>query len=103
MALLKFVCTFAWTDLKVQQQERDLIMRTAGFFELSGSDLDQVKAWLLVPPPEDEVDPAAIPREHRELFLRAAREVAAADGRIVPAERDALGIFADLLADRPGA
>ena len=30
MRLMKFVCSFAWTDLKVQQQERDLVMRIAG-------------------------------------------------------------------------
>ena len=30
MRLLEFVCSFAWTDLKVKQAERDLIMRAVG-------------------------------------------------------------------------
>ena len=30
LRLLEFVCSFAWTDLKVQQQERDLVMRVVG-------------------------------------------------------------------------
>lgn len=99
MKLLEFVCSFAWTDLEVQQQERDLVMQIAGKLGLGPKDVNQVKAWLLVPPPEDEVDPAAVPRKHRELFLQAAAAAIKADGRVVPAERDALALFRGLLQD----
>lgn len=99
MQLLEFVCSFAWTDLEVQQQERDLIMQTAGRLALDQRDINQVKAWLLVPPPADDVDPNRVPRQHRELFLRAAEAAIRADGRVVPAERDALALFRGLLAD----
>jgi len=51
------------------------------------------------PPPADEVDPTAIPKEHRQAFFDAAIAVARADGRIVPAERDLLELFRDLLQD----
>ncbi len=99
MNLMKFVCSFVWTDLRVQQAERDLVMRIAGHLGLDEDEVDQVKQWLQVPPAVDEVDPAMVPREHRELFFSAAELVAKADGRVVPAERDALELFRDLLAD----
>lgn len=99
MNLLKFVCSFAWTDLKVQQEERDLVMRIAGRLGLEGRELDQVKSWLLVPPADEEVDPTAIPRAHRELFLGAAEATVLVDGKVVPAERDAVALFRGLLQD----
>ncbi|MCA8964770.1 MAG: TerB family tellurite resistance protein [Planctomycetes bacterium] len=99
MNLMKFVCSFVWTDLKVHQAERDLVMRIAGHLALADDEVAQVKRWLQVPPPVDEIDPAMVPREHRELFLSAAELVAKADGRVVPAERDTLALFRDLLAD----
>lgn len=97
MELLKFVCSFAWTDLQVQQQERDLVMRIVGRFDLTAEQTRQVERWLEVPPPADEVDPTRIPREYRELFLRAAELTVAADGKVAPAERDQLAVFRDLL------
>ncbi len=99
MALLEFVCSFAWTDLKVQQQERDLIMRIVGRLGLDDAQTRQVQQWLAAPPPADEVDPARVPRAHRQLFFDAAVKVVTADRRIVPAERDQLAVFRDLLAD----
>ncbi|MFY9345846.1 MAG: TerB family tellurite resistance protein [Planctomycetota bacterium] len=97
MNLLRFVCSFVWTDLKVAQQERDLVMRIAGRLALSDADLEQVKRWLQVPPNVEEVDPSAVPAAHRQLFLQVAELAIKADGRIVPAERDSLALFRDLL------
>lgn len=99
MELLKFVCSFVWTDLKVQQAERDLVMRIAGHLKLGDAEVKQVKAWLTVPPPIDEIDPAGIPLAHRRLFLQAAEMAIKADGRVVPAETDSLQLFRDLLSD----
>ncbi len=97
MKLLKFVCSFVWTDLVVAQAERDLVMRIVGHLQLTDAETRQVKQWLAVPPAIDEVDPAAIPKAHRQLFLEAAELAVKADGRVVPAERDSLAIFRDLL------
>lgn len=97
MNLMKFVCSFAWTDLKVTQEERDFVMRIVGRLGLDDAEAKQVKVWLQVPPPIDEIDPAAIPPEHRQLFLNAAELTARADGRVVPAERDQLALFRELL------
>ncbi len=99
LQLLKFVCSFVWTDLKVTQAERDLVMRIVGYLQLGDAEARQVQGWLKVPPPIDEIDPAAVPKAHRELFLKSARLAVEADGRVVPAERDALATFADLLRD----
>ena len=98
MNLLKFVCSFVWTDLRVEQAERDLVMRIAGYLHLTDEEVAQVKQWLEVPPAEDEVDPTSVPRKHRELFLEAAKLAVEADGRVVPAERDSVAIFRDLVA-----
>lgn len=97
--LLKFVCSFVWTDLKVAQAERDLVMRIVGHLKLTDAESKQVTAWLKVPPPIDEIDPSSVPKEHRELFLQAAEMAVKADGRVVPAEREAMALFRDLLAD----
>lgn len=97
LQLLKFVCSFVWTDLKVTQAERDLVMRIVGYLQLGDAEARQVQGWLKVPPPIDEIDPAAIPPEHRQLFLNAAELTARADGRVVPAERDQLALFRELL------
>lgn len=97
--LLEFVCSFVWTDLKVTQAERDFVMRTAGRLGATTEEVREVEQWLRVPPPADAVDPSRVPRAHRQLFLQAADAAISADGRVVPAERDALALFADLLRD----
>lgn len=97
MRLLQFVCTFAWTDLSVSQAERDLVMRLCGRWGLNAADTKQVAAWLVVPPPVDDVDPTTIPLAHRKLFLEAAEQMVRADGRVTPREKETLDIFRDLL------
>jgi tellurite resistance protein len=96
MNLMRFVCSFAWTDLRVSQAERDLVMRIAGRLGLTDDEAKQVAAWLQVPPAADAVDPTTVPAAHRQLFLHAAQLVTHADG-VVPAERDALALFRELL------
>jgi len=97
MNLMRFVCSFVWTDLKVAQQERDLVMRIAGRLALTDAEAKQVEQWLRVPPNIDEVDPSVVPVAHRQLFLQAAELAIKADGRVVPAERESLALFRDLL------
>ena len=97
MNLMRFVTSFVWTDLKVTQPERDFVMRVAGRMNLNEAEYKQVVAWLKVPPPIDEIDPASVPREHRQLFLAAAEVAVKADGKVVPAERDALALFREML------
>ena len=97
MHLMRFVCSFVWTDLRVHQLERDMVMRAAGRLELTNDETAQVREWLRVPPEAEEVDPTKIPVEHRRLFLQAAEAAIRADGRVVPAERESIALFRELL------
>ena len=61
MNLMKFVCSFVWTDLNVSQSERDLVMRMCGSLHLTEDETAHVKKWLELPPPIEEVDPTSVP------------------------------------------
>lgn len=95
---MKFVCSFAWTDLSVSQAERDIVMRIAGRLKLTDSEIERVQGWLEVPPTADEVDPNTVLPEHRQLFLTTAEMVVNADGKVVGAENESLKLFRDLLS-----
>ena len=41
--------------------------------KLDAADTKQVESWLELPPRADEIDPNDIPREHRAIFLEAAK------------------------------
>ncbi|MBX3130629.1 MAG: TerB family tellurite resistance protein [Polyangiaceae bacterium] len=97
LLLLKFVCSFAWADLEVRDAERKLVHRMVKKLALSPDEAKQVESWLSIPPKPEEVDPNRIPREHRKLFLDAAREMIAADGEIDENERENLELFEMLL------
>lgn len=97
LRLLKFVCSFAWTDLRVTDSERNVIRLLATAHGLDEQETAQVNGWLEVPPRAEELDPASIPRHHRERFLECARLIIVADGQVAPVERDALRTFEELL------
>ena len=97
LRLMKFVCSFAWTDLEVSAEERALIERMVEHGDFDLAERKQVVGWLRLPPRPEEVDPTDIPREHRQLFLDAVRAVVLADGRVVPGERDSLALFTELI------
>ena len=96
LRLLEFVCSFAWTDLKVTDAERALVERTIRGDGFTAKERARVRRWLELPPKPEDVDPTQVPREHRQLFLDAAHQVVEVDG-VVGAERDALRFFAELL------
>ncbi len=88
LQLMRFVCSFAWADLEVQKKERTLIHKMVDRLGLTRDEKKQVEEWLKVPPRPEDVDPTRIPRAHRQLFLDAAKELIAADGRIDPEESE---------------
>ncbi len=98
MRLMRFVCSFAWADLEVQQEEREFVARLVRRLQLNGDERAKVERWLQVPPRPEEVDPTDVPREHRELFLEAARGVIAADNIVDQGELEQLDLFKRLLA-----
>ena len=97
LRLMKFVCSFAWADLEVQEAERQFVRRLMKRLELTAAEKKEVEGWLLVPPPAEEVDPADVPREHRQLFVDTARAMIASDGVIVENERESLALLELLL------
>ena len=97
LRLVKFVCSFAWADLEVQVEEREFVKRLVERLELDDAERGMVDEWLQVPPRPEEVDPADIPVEHRQLFLDAVRAMIVADGRVDQDEAENLVLLEALV------
>jgi hypothetical protein len=94
---MRFVCSFAWADLEVTAREREFIVTLVDRLGLSEGERKEVAKWLEVPPRADDLDPADIPREHRQLFLDAARAMILSDGNVDDVEAENLVILDQLL------
>lgn len=97
LRLMKFVCSFAWADLEVSEQEREFVRKLVKQLELDDDEVRQVEQWLQVPPPPEEVDPSDIPMSHRQVFVDAARAMVVADGKVVSNEAESLALLETLL------
>ncbi|MEM9073120.1 MAG: TerB family tellurite resistance protein [Myxococcota bacterium] len=97
LRLMKFICSFAWADLEIQDEERSFVQKLVRELELDEDEQAQVEQWLTVPPPAEELDPAEIPREHRQLFLDTARAMIVADGKIDPDEAENFALLEALM------
>src|SRR5690606_4207520 len=96
LRLIKFVCSFAWADLEIQDEKRHFVSRLVERLGLE-DDREQIMRWLRSPPPAEEVDPTRVPRKHRELFLEAARKLFEADGKVDPKEQEQFELLEQLL------
>ncbi|MEM1416441.1 MAG: TerB family tellurite resistance protein [Myxococcota bacterium] len=99
LRLMRFICSFAWADLEVQSEERQFVGKLIKQLDLDDEEVAQVEAWLQVPPTADELDPAEIPAEHRQLFLDTARAMIVADGKIDADEAVNFDLLEQLLVD----
>ena len=99
LRLMKFVCSFVWADLEVNESERKFVTRMAKKLHLDAPESALVQAWLQVPPRAEDVDPTTIPREHRQMFLDTIRDVIAADGEVAEDEWENLALFEQLLGN----
>lgn len=97
MRLMRFVCSFAWADLEIQQEERDFIAKLVMQLELDETEQQEVQQMLQRPPRPEEVDPAQIPMQHRQLFLDAVRATIAADGSVALEEHENYDLLESLL------
>ncbi len=97
LQLMKFVCSFAWADLEIADQERRFVHKLVKKLHLDADEAKQVERWLELPPRAEEVDPNTVPHAHRSIFLNAAREVIAADGTISEEERENFALLEQLL------
>jgi uncharacterized tellurite resistance protein B-like protein len=98
LLLLRFVCSFAWADAQVREEERSLVRHYADKLRLSDGERRQLRAWLDHAPPAETVDPDLVPARHRAAFVRAIESVIAVDGEVAPAERDRLIELASMLS-----
>jgi uncharacterized tellurite resistance protein B-like protein len=98
LRLMKFICSFAWADLKIRPAERAFVTELVGRLDLSAEEEIQVHEWLEVPPQPEGLDPTSIPVEHRQAFLDAIEGVIEADGEVAEEERENLSIFKQLLS-----
>ena len=94
---MRFVCSFAWADLEITDREREFIIKMVDSLDLDDDEREEVAQWLEVPPRADDLDPEDIPREHRQLFLDAARAMILSDGEIEDVEAENLVILDQLL------
>ncbi len=99
LRLIRFVCTFAWSDLTVRASERDFVHRLVRAMEFGKEERDMVEGWLKHPPPPEEVDPMLIPLEHKKLFLTAAADLIRVDGEVDEREAEDLALLRELLGD----
>ncbi len=99
LLLLKFVCAFAWADLEIKDEERAFVHRLVKKLELDADEAEQVEGWLDVAPSPEEVDPAKVPRAHRQVFIDAARAMIYSDGQVDPDERENFELLRQLLGD----
>ncbi len=97
LRLIRFVCSFAWADLQVQDAEKSFVGKMVRELDLDADERVQVEAWLKRPPEPEDVDPTDIPKEHRQVFLNAALQLVGADGVVDEHEMETLSIFEQLL------
>jgi len=99
LRLVKFVCSFAWADLEINDAERDFVHDLIRRLDL---DLDEdesmdVDGWLTFPPPPEEVDPMDIPVAHRQVFLDTMLALVASDGELAEAETESFNLLSQLV------
>ena len=97
LQLIKFLCSFAWADLRLREAEREFVARMVERLGLKTEETLQVGTWLESPPPADAVDPMDIPMRHREIFIEAVAGVIRVDGEIADEEREQFEILSELL------
>jgi uncharacterized tellurite resistance protein B-like protein len=97
LRLMRFVCSFAWADLEVQEAEQSFVRKMVEQLALGDEEKEQVEAWMKRPPRPEEVDPTDIPPEHRQIFLNAALQLVGADGVVDEHEMETLSLFEKLL------
>jgi len=98
LQLMRFVCSFAWADLEIKAKERALVRKMMKELHLEPDEIKLVDGWLEVPPRAEEVDPASIPRAHRQMVLDAARRMIKVDGDIDPEEAESFALLEALLS-----
>ena len=97
LRLMRFVCSFAWADLEIADTEKSFVNTLVAKLNLSDDEKEQVNGWLEIPPRPEEIDPADIPQDHRQIFLNTILQVVGADGVVDEREVENLSLLEQLL------
>ena len=97
LQLVRFVCSLAWADLEVRDEERAYIYDLIRRLDLDETESQQVETWLNHPPSPDDLDPGEVSLQHREIFLQHMLEVAKADGELAVEEQEAYELLSQLI------
>jgi hypothetical protein len=98
LQLMKFVCSFAWADLDISTEERLFVADCIRRLKLDEAERRQVWEWIETPPAAEEVDPTAIPKAHRRLFVDTVNRLVRADQQLTSDELANLELFNALLS-----
>ena len=99
LQIMRFVCAFAWADLKVVAAEKKLIERFSNILSLTESEKQSVASWVAHPPRPEEIDPYQISDHLKETIITAAQAVSIVDGDFDPKEADLLDLLKSILDD----
>jgi uncharacterized tellurite resistance protein B-like protein len=88
LLLLRFVCAFAWTDLRIEDGERRFVERLMERLELTPEERAETLGYLHVAPSPQAVNPKLVPAEHRRVFIDTIRALIYADGGVDVEERE---------------
>jgi uncharacterized tellurite resistance protein B-like protein len=86
LRLMRFLCSFAWADGKVQEQEKVLVRRFAECLDFDDEAIGNIEAWLKQAPRLEEFDTSGISQAVRVIFVEAIESVILADGKIAAKE-----------------
>ncbi len=95
--VLRFAVSSAWADLSLDSREIAVLFDIADELGLHAAGRARFLSSLSEPPLPEEVDPASIGLEERELCLSLASRVIAADGRQTEEEEAFLALLTELL------
>ena len=96
LQLVRFVCSLAWADLEIRDEERVYIYDLIRRLDLDESEAKQVETWLNHPPSPDEIDPGDVPFNMRNLSSTYV-EVAKSDGEMADEEQEAYDLLSQLI------
>jgi uncharacterized tellurite resistance protein B-like protein len=97
--LINMVCSFAWSDFELSEEERDHIRSLCRRLELDAAGRAQVESWLAQPPDTESLaDPGSVPVEARDAFLKECQRVILADGYVDAEESMSYRIFREILS-----
>lgn len=99
LQIMRFVCAFAWADLKIHEAERALINRFIDALEINEEGKIAVEDMMKRPPRPEDIDPYDLAPELRETVIQAAEAMTVTDGEISPREKELMKLLRDLYTE----